>query len=126
IYFPLPASQDEFRLIELLPASEFKAPIVCHLIHSNLRSPPKYDALSYVWGRPPFTVLIKLDASPTFAIRKNPELVLRHFRFPKEKMVLWVDALCIDQADRDERSQQVGRMRDIFQLFESVLVYLGP
>lgn len=37
-----------------------------------------------------------------------------------------MDAICINQADIDERSQQVETMRDIFQLCDTVLIWLGP
>jgi len=126
IYFPLSASQDEFRVVELFPASEFNAPIVCQLVLSSLRSPPEYEALSYAWGLPPFSASITLNDSLDFTIGENLELALRYLRLPSKKRLLWVDALCINQGDRDERSQQVGRMRDVFQLCQAVLVYLGP
>ena len=29
-------------------------------------------------------------------------------------MTFWIDAICINQADLDERSQQVAIMRDIY------------
>lgn len=38
---------------------------------------------------------------------------------------LWVDAICINQADVRERSEQVAIMRDIYQHAERVLVWLG-
>lgn len=38
---------------------------------------------------------------------------------------LWADALCINQDDDDERSQQVGLMRKIYEQAKTVLVMLG-
>ena len=38
---------------------------------------------------------------------------------------LWVDALCINQADIDECSRQVTRMRDIYSKARSISVWLG-
>ncbi len=40
-------------------------------------------------------------------------------------MVVWIDAICIDQANIDERSKQVLRMGRIFQQADRVLVWLG-
>jgi Heterokaryon incompatibility protein (HET) len=37
-----------------------------------------------------------------------------------------VDALCIDQQNRDERTQQVRLMTNIYSAAESVAVWLGP
>ena len=126
IYTPLSISNDEFRLIELLPSALFDSPIACQLVHASLQSPPRYEALSYVWGPPPFTSSIKVSTSPNFPIGENLELALRYLRLPSEKRIIWVDALCINQADVDERSQQVRRMKEIFTLCDTVLVYLGP
>lgn len=38
---------------------------------------------------------------------------------------LWVDAVCIDQGNRGERSQQVSLMRDIYGLAEGVWIWFG-
>jgi hypothetical protein len=40
-------------------------------------------------------------------------------------VVFWVDAICINQADLDERAQQVKQMRDIYQSAEEVIIDLG-
>ena len=39
---------------------------------------------------------------------------------------LWVDALCINQSDLEERAQQVLRMREIYAKAKYTLVWLGP
>ena len=39
---------------------------------------------------------------------------------------LWIDALCINQADLTERSAQVSMMGDIYQSATNVVVWLGP
>ncbi|KAK0719137.1 heterokaryon incompatibility protein-domain-containing protein, partial [Lasiosphaeris hirsuta] len=39
---------------------------------------------------------------------------------------LLVDAICINQSDLDERSQQVSIMRNIFQAAKEVIVWIGP
>ena len=39
---------------------------------------------------------------------------------------VWIDALCINQADTIEKSAQVRSMGDIYRLASSTLVYLGP
>lgn len=42
------------------------------------------------------------------------------------KQYLWVDALCINQQDPQEKTHQVQLMGKIYSLAESVLVWLGP
>lgn len=39
---------------------------------------------------------------------------------------IWIDALCIDQTNLAERSEQVGMMRSIYQKAQLVISWLGP
>jgi hypothetical protein len=41
------------------------------------------------------------------------------------EILLWVDALCIDQNAVSEKSQQVSLMADIFRQADNVVVWLG-
>lgn len=41
-------------------------------------------------------------------------------------VILWADAICIDQIDNDEKSHQVQQMRRVYEMAESTLVWLGP
>ena len=40
--------------------------------------------------------------------------------------LFWVDAICINQADIAERSNEVARIGDIFSKARQVTVWLGP
>ena len=51
---------------------------------------------------------------------------LHHLRQPDQSRYLWIDAICINQEDLDERSQQVGLMRQIYSQASHVVVWLGP
>jgi len=44
---------------------------------------------------------------------------------PNGELRLWADAICINQADVDERGQQVGMMFRIYQLASRVHIWLG-
>lgn len=48
-----------------------------------------------------------------------------HIRDPIHSQILWVDRLCINQADETERAQQVGMMSRIYSGAGSVIVWLG-
>jgi hypothetical protein len=56
----------------------------------------------------------------------NCALALQHLRHEKQPRTLWVDAICIDQTDTEERSQQVSIMGDVYKMAHRVLVWLGP
>ena len=43
-----------------------------------------------------------------------------------ESLVLWIDALCIDQDGEVDKIEQVKQMRHIYAHAKSVMTWLGP
>lgn len=90
---------------------------------------PSYEALSYVWGSLKLTVtayVVHEDTSTTtLQIGQNLATALRHLRYSDRPRVLWVDAICINQKDPSERSEQVLRMGLIYGLASRVIVWFG-
>jgi hypothetical protein len=129
-YKPLNVAQKEFRLLNLksrlsstLPLSEDE-PLHCttfHAIHSHL---PEYQALSYTWGDEKNKVTILVDGED-FAITRNLKDVLTAIRKDNEDLVIWIDALSINQKDDDEKSTQVQMMREIYSKAENTISWLG-
>lgn len=114
IHTPLDPLLPEIRVLKLLPSASFDAPLECRLVHRPLYGHgPEYETVSYVWGEPNFTAEITLNNEQYF-ITPKLELVLRYLRRPSAERTLWVDALCINQHDLVERSQQVHLMKDIY------------
>lgn len=103
----------------------FERPLAGVLETVSLESAPNFVALSYVWGS-------EIDKTPFILngtevrITKNLSIALRHLQQDIEQILLWIDALCIDQSNMVEKSEQVLRMRDIYAAAESVTVWLGP
>ncbi|KAH3945122.1 hypothetical protein HBH53_150760 [Parastagonospora nodorum] len=125
--------KNEIRVIELHPG-DWQSPIVFSLKHVSLLDPPQYDASSYVWGNGNDLHLIVFSTAThenEEATRKdvtatrNLRDALQHFRDPESKRTIWVDALCINQANFSERAEQVGLMRDIYVKAHRVLLWLG-
>lgn len=57
----------------------------------------------------------------------NLECALRHLRQGRDsKLILWADAICIDQQNLKERSNQVQRMGSIYSKAGEALLWLGP
>ncbi|KAM7208048.1 Heterokaryon incompatibility protein (HET) domain containing protein [Naviculisporaceae sp. PSN 640] len=67
---------------------------------------------------------ITLDGSP-FPIGHNLYLALLHLRSLTEPLTLWVDAVCINQNDLQERNSQVALMSFIYTRATAVVVWLG-
>ena len=51
--------------------------------------------------------------------------LLRRLRDPAASTTLWIDALCINQDDFDERASQVLLMADIYRRARAVVLWLG-
>ncbi|OCK73101.1 hypothetical protein K432DRAFT_430751 [Lepidopterella palustris CBS 459.81] len=110
---PLNPSQQETRLLELLPGSrddELQAKILV----ASLLEQPVYDAMSYCWGDSGATFRIVLNQDWYLPIRSNLRNALTDIRRPDRSMVLWTDAICINQKNGNEVGDQVGKMRYIY------------
>lgn len=96
---------------------------------------PDYEALSYTWGSAsPSTALVvysglisSADPQPSvLQIGANLSEALRYLRLQDEGRVLWIDALCINQMDLEERGHQVRNMAHIYSRARKVVAWLGP
>ncbi|KAI6081479.1 HET-domain-containing protein [Hypoxylon rubiginosum] len=123
-YRPLDSEDGEIRLLELFPAPEHSAPIVCALHPVKLGTKPSYEALSYTWGGKGAGTSITLDGF-VLGVFENLEAVLRRLRRPKKPRTLWIDAICINQDDLDERANQVKLMRAVYEGASGVTIWLG-
>jgi Heterokaryon incompatibility protein (HET) len=89
---------------------------------------PKYYALSYAWGSEEDPIEIPVNNGQRFAVTQNLymalsslNLWLRHRKHP----YVWIDAICIDQKNNDEKAEQIRRMCDIYRSAEAVIAFLG-
>jgi hypothetical protein len=57
---------------------------------------PVYTALSYAWSDPNDTTLVLADGVE-YHVTTNLESALRHIRGEVDEVVLWADAICINQ-----------------------------
>ncbi len=74
----------------------------------------EYLALSYVWGE--FKQDIPNAGRPGTALEKVPRTVEDAMSLVKElgKQYLWVDSICINQSDEDEKLEHMGIMNEIY------------
>ena len=122
-YSPLNPSENTIRLVALLPGRG-ERPVKCKIAHAILNEGLRYEALSYTWGDPKHACSIFVENQP-FPVRENLFNALCHLRFQSDVRYLWVDALCIDQMNDEEKSVQVQRMTSIYKQAARVLVWLG-
>jgi hypothetical protein len=129
-YRPLP-SPNSVRLIDLLPGRGLD-PIFFSLRTVNLEDAEPFEALSYVWGTGNRRAILCFDhgtvpqsKNSTLEVTLNCWHALHRLRFEDKSRDLWIDAICINQEDRKERSQQVSLMGNLYRMASCVLVYLN-
>jgi Heterokaryon incompatibility protein (HET) len=113
-----------FRLAILQPSADSRAPISCNLVEVTLDEHPVYEALSYVWGDTKIQATVQIEGA-NLKVTTNLELALRYLRMPDKPRIIWVDAICIDQSNIEERNQQVGLMKGIYSSCGVDLVWVG-
>ncbi|KAI1336694.1 HET-domain-containing protein [Xylariaceae sp. FL0016] len=114
---------DAFRIVQLFPG-QGNDPIACVLEHVALGVAVDYEAVSYVWGDADKKTTITCNGL-LLEVTANLHEALQHLRLPDRERSLWVDAICINQRDDDERSRQVRRMKRIYPKARRVVVWLG-
>jgi hypothetical protein len=90
----------------------------------SLADSPSFTALSYVWGEAEPRTTIFCDGHQ-LVITPNCFDALYVLRKRYGRLSIWVDAICINQQDDDEKSAQVSLMEDIYSWAENVYVWLG-
>lgn len=112
------------RLLSLLPGKRDDA-LRCTITTVFLEADPNYEALSYCWGPDQATERIICNDDSYIALNQSLSSALRRFRHDTEPRTLWADAICINQADFDEKSVQVNMMREVYRQARKVLIWLG-
>ncbi|KAK4557081.1 hypothetical protein LTR86_006062 [Recurvomyces mirabilis] len=120
----LPATAKRtIKLCSIAPGNENEA-IVCSLERADLAATSSYKCLSYVWGSQDDKVPILLDGKD-HGVTRNLHAALNMLRRTDFVARIWIDALCIDQNDDEEKRAQVAMMGDVFGTAGEVIVWLG-
>jgi hypothetical protein len=114
-YQKLVCSRREIRLLELLPSSHqlSKFRPACRIFPTSLDNNLPFLALSYVWGDQTNKRIILVDKRP-FRVTRNLFSAMIGLR-ETESIIVWIDAICINQIDKEEKGWQVALMSDIYR-----------
>ncbi|KAH6689850.1 heterokaryon incompatibility protein-domain-containing protein [Plectosphaerella plurivora] len=123
VYSSLDHQLPLIRLL-ILQTGDAKDILQCNLGVVNLDEAPAYEALSYVWGETTQDLNVHVAKQP-MVVTDNLHAALRHLRLPDRERTVWVDALCINQDDDEEKMHQVSMMSRIFQQCLRCIVWLG-
>lgn len=133
MYRPLRIEQT--RLLRIHRSDDAESKIVCELINvshvideeesgffhegtENIEEEApefiQYDALSYTWGDSTPVNEIEVNGAAV-AVKRNLFDALVHLRLPANERYVWIDALCVNQDDNEEKAKQVEMMFSIYQ-----------
>ncbi|KAJ4376603.1 hypothetical protein N0V86_006717 [Didymella sp. IMI 355093] len=112
-YVPLDPDLQEIRLLQIAPGNYDDDLVISLRVKRLIKRRPKFNALSYVWGKEKCPRKVVLDGH-SVTVGQNLDGALRQLRRSMGGHLLWIDALCINQDDVVERSQQVQMMGEVF------------
>ncbi|KAF7185309.1 Heterokaryon incompatibility protein 6, OR allele [Pseudocercospora fuligena] len=117
-YTPLERPAEQIRLLCRCTAGSWSLKVY------DLWQAPSYGALSYTWGPPLPAKLVIIDGC-TFEATCNCYFALEQLRSRQHTEYFWIDAICINQSDNDEKGPQVQMMADIYTNAACTFISLG-
>lgn len=143
-YRRLPSNERVIRVLQLEPYDPTTDRPRCYLHDYQLSAEqcPPFNAVSYSWGSPvlseeeietgrnsptpDFFHEIECNGASWMVTQSLYELLEEFSKQEKLRgQLLWVDALCIDQTDPDEKAHQISLMGEIYARAAQVIVWLG-
>ncbi|KAF3000836.1 hypothetical protein E8E13_006944 [Curvularia kusanoi] len=120
-YPDLDTTQKQIRLLRLRHRGHHGHLPQYELTTFDLETAPPYTALSYTWG----------PVSPAYPIRVNRRKVnvrANLYAFLEgvpTRDYIWIDQVCINQSNPEEKNHQVRMMAQIYKDCNSMIIWLG-
>lgn len=124
LYRQLALSNREIRTLKYIGVED-TGRLKFTLRHVSLDESPQFNALSYVWGWTGVKQKINIDG---FAVSITLNLHHALVEFSQNGVLdepIWVDAVCINQGNIEERNHQVAMMGAIYQGAQMVHIWMG-
>ncbi|TDZ32205.1 Heterokaryon incompatibility protein 6, OR allele [Colletotrichum spinosum] len=118
-----PLNDFQLRLLEISP--QRMSTLKCKLITESVLSPPEYVAVSYAWGDEGDTQELELGGI-VVPVAVSLHGALKALRQRNKPVTVWIDGLCVNQQNRDEKAEQIALMAMIYGKAQSVAIWLGP
>jgi hypothetical protein len=125
---PLSADKQYIRLIELDPGTDLDNDVHAKVDTHDLQNDMDYVALSYAWGPQDDSAYVKLN-DESFPVSQNLLAAIKQIRLVQRQRgkstKLWIDSICINQLDNEEKSRQVMLMKEIYNHAAGVVAWVG-
>ena len=127
----------QFRVVSVESNGDLNSRINARLYIKDLDDLGKdggipYNAVSYTWSHDDLEHTIDVDDRPV-KVSSSLHQFLNHMRsqpkdleIPGNWTAMWIDQICINQADSEDKAQQLPLMRAIYEQTSTVIVWLGP
>ncbi|KAF2427856.1 HET-domain-containing protein, partial [Tothia fuscella] len=116
-------SDQHLRLLSVLPFVE-SGRFMYEMQTFGLDQAPPFESVSYVWGDDKRNYDLAFSDSSVLKITQSLFVALSILSQHCRTGHLWIDQLCIDQSNVQERNHQVKSMGSIYKQAEKVLVFL--
>lgn len=116
-------SEGYFRLLTIISIDENEQ-VTCKLEDFLLDMAPEYMTLSYAWGNPLASSMIICNEK-SLAITPHLHGAFYHLHALDSATKVWIDAVCINQADDAEKAVQTQRMNNVYRSAQKMMVWLG-
>lgn len=120
-YPDLDTTEKQIRLLRLRHRAHHGHLPQYELHTFDLDKAPSYIALSYTWGPVSPTYPIRVNRRK-LQIRANLHAFLQGFA---TRGYIWIDQICIDQSNPEEKNHQVRMMAQIYKDCDSMIIWLG-
>lgn len=112
------------RLLRLCPGRPSE-PLRCEFVVSPQAQSGPYEAISYVWGHPARAESIIVHGK-ALNVTTSAYAIMLQRRSRSHEQMIWIDQVCINQTDLEEKASQVRAMNNIFRRASLLSVWLGP
>ncbi|KAI1290663.1 heterokaryon incompatibility protein-domain-containing protein [Xylaria venustula] len=122
---PLDQARPCIRVLELR-AGKKEDEIKCRYCIRDLDNPEGvgYETLSYCWGPLTEHRTIRVEGHRV-EVTDNLYSALRRLRYADRNRLIWIDAVCINQNDQEEKEVQVNMMRRVYSDCIAGVCWLG-
>jgi len=126
-YEKLQSKSNHIRILVLHPSQDPSADLRCSIQQHVLADiGGRFESISYTWGSESLDCDLYCDDGSVIKITANLHSALSRFRSGSDPRCIWADAVCINQADAEEKSLQIPLMPQIYRSARRVLIWLGP
>lgn len=118
---------DYIRLLDVnVRKTGFGREIIYDFRIVSLDNHSDYTAISYCWGPQTEAARLKFsDGHHSLPLSQTLSDLFTSLQKRSAKFTVWIDALCINQEDLEEKVSQVRRIGAVFSSVREVLLWLG-